>query len=73
MMKTDVVEGPVEKVVCNEILKAMQRMKLGKATGPFDISVEMIVTSGEIGVKVMMELCQRVLDERGMVVEKKLV
>ena len=26
----------------------------------------MIVASGEIGVKVMMELCQRVLDGRGM-------
>ena len=26
----------------------------------------MIVASGEIGVKVMMELCQPVLDERGM-------
>ena len=28
--------------------------------------MEMIVASGENGVKVMMELCQRVLDGRGM-------
>ena len=41
-------------------------MKSGKATGPSEVSVEMIVASGKIGVKVMMELCQRVLDGRGM-------
>ena len=44
----------------------MQKTKSGKATGPSKVSVEMIVASGEIGVKVMMELCQRVLDGRGM-------
>ena len=48
------------------IVKAMQKMKSGKVTGPSEVSVEMIVASGEIGVKVMMELCQRVLDGRGM-------
>ena len=41
-------------------------MKSGKATGPSEASVEMIVASGEIGVKVMMELCQHALDGRGM-------
>ena len=66
MVQTDSVEGPVEKVARNEIVEAMQRMKSGKATGPSEVSVEMIVASGEIGVKVMMELCQRVLDGRGM-------
>ena len=61
MVETDVVEEPVEKVVCNEIVEAMQKMKSGKVTGPSEVSVEMIVANGEIGVKVMMELCQRVL------------
>ena len=56
----------MEKVVRNEIVQAMQRMKSGKATGTSEVSVEMIVASCEIGVKVMMELCQRVLDGRGM-------
>ena len=41
-------------------------MKSGKSTGPSEVSVEMIVLSGEIGVKVMMELCQHVLNSRGM-------
>ena len=66
MVETDLVEGPVEKVVGDEIVEAMQSMKSGKATGTSEVSVEMIVASGEIGVKVMMELCQNVLDGRGM-------
>ena len=69
MVETDVVKGPVEKVVRNEIVEAMQKMKSGKAKGPSEVSVEMIVASGKIGVKVMMELCQRVLDGRGMLNE----
>ena len=51
MVETDIVEGPVEKVARNEIVEAMQRMKSGKATGPPEVNVEMIVASGEIGVK----------------------
>ena len=66
MVETDLVEGPVEKLARNEIVKAIQSMKSGRTTGPFEVSVEMIVASGEIGVKVMMELCQRALDGRGM-------
>ena len=66
MVKTDVVEGPVEKVARSEIVEAIQSMKSGKATGTSGVSVEMIVASGEIGVKVMMKLCQRVMDGRGM-------
>ena len=65
-METDVVEGPVKKVACNEIVEAMQTMKSGKATGPSELSVNIIFASGEIGMKVMMELCQRVFDGRGM-------
>ena len=71
MLETDLVEGPVEKVARNEIVEAMQRRKSGKATGPSEVSVEMIVASGEIGVKVMIELCQRVLD--GSLMSGKLV
>ena len=66
MVETDLIKGPVIRVARNEIVKAIQSMKSGKATGTSGVSVEMIVASGEIGVKVMMELCQRVLDGRGM-------
>ena len=56
----------MEKAARNEIVEAMQRIKSGKATGTSEVCVEMIVANGEIGVKVTMELCQRVLDDRGM-------
>ena len=56
----------MEKGVRNKMMEAMQRVKSGKATGPSEVSVEMIVASGEIGVKVMMELCQHILDSRRM-------
>ena len=64
-VETDAKE-PVEKVVCNKTVEAIQKMKSGKATRPSEVSVEMIVASGEIGIKVIMELCQRLLDEREM-------
>ena len=66
MVETDLVEGPVEKVARNKIVEAVQSMKSRKASGPSKVSVEMIVASGKIGIKVMMELCQHVLDGRGM-------
>ena len=66
MVETDVVEGSVKNVARNEIVEAKQTTKSEKATGPSEVSVEMIVASGQIGVKVIMELCQRVLDDGGM-------
>ena len=46
----------MEKATGKEIVEAMQKMKSGKATGPSEVSVEMIVAVGEIEVKVMMGL-----------------
>ena len=66
LVEIDAVEGSMEKVARNRIAKVMQKMKSGKATGTSEVSVEVIVASGDIGVKVLMELCQRVLDGRGM-------
>ena len=60
------MEGPVKRVIWEEVVKALAKMKAGKAAGPLEVSVEMIVASGEIGINVMMELCQSVLDGRGM-------
>ena len=56
----------MEKVAHNEIVEAMQKIKSRKATASSEVSVEMIVARGEIGVKVMMGLCQRVLDGKEM-------
>ena len=42
----------------------MQNMILGKVTGPSEVSEQMEVIIREIGVKEMIGLCQRVLNER---------
>ena len=65
-VKADLVEGPVERVSREEVVKALGEMKAGKAAGPSEVSVEMIAASGEIGVDVMVEPCQSVLDGTGM-------
>ena len=66
MVEINAVEGPIERITREEVVEAMRRMKSGKATGPSEVSVEMIIASGEIGIKVMMNLCQCVLDGKGM-------
>ena len=63
---TDEVEGQVQKVAHNEIVEAIQKMTLGKATEPFEVRLKMLVASDKIQVKVMIELCQYVLDGREM-------
>ena len=65
-VKVELVEGPVERVSREEVVKVIREMKVGKAAGPLEVSVEMIAASGEIRIGVMVELCQGVLDGRGM-------
>ena len=60
------MEGQVERVSREEVVKALREMKVIKAAGPLEVSAEMIAASGEIGIGVMVELCQGVLDGRGM-------
>ena len=65
-MKAEFVEGSVERVSREEVVKVIREMKVGKAAGPLEVSVEMIAASWEIRIGVMVELCQGVLDGRGM-------
>ena len=58
------MEGPVERVSREEVVKAIREMKAGKAAGPLEVSAEMIAVSGKIRIGVMVELCQGVLDGR---------
>ena len=46
-------------------------MKLGKAAGPSEANMDMIMASGKFGVGVLKKLCQRVLDGKGMPEEWK--
>ena len=66
MVEADMVEGPVEGVIDEEVMEATNKMKLGKAAGPSEVNMNMIVASGKFGVGVMKKLCQRVLDGKGM-------
>ena len=60
------MEGPIERDSREEVVKAIREMKVRKAAGPSEVSVEMIAVSGEIEIGVMVELCQGVLDGRRM-------
>ena len=51
------------------MVKVIREVKAGKAAGPSEVSVEMIAASGDIGIDVMLELCQGVLDGKGMLAE----
>ena len=62
----DTVEGPIEKVMREEIMEAFNYLKIGKAPGPSEVYAEIILASGDVGIKVLMEFCQRILDGKGM-------
>ena len=66
MVETATVSGPVECVSKEEVAKAIKDMKTGKAVGPSAVSVELIAASGEIGINVMRELCQGILEGKEM-------
>ena len=46
-------------------------MKLGKAAGPSEVNMDVIIASGKFGVGVMKKLCQRVPNGKGMLEEWK--
>ena len=71
MAKADMVKGPVEEVTYEEVMEAMNKVKLGKAAGPSEVNMDMIMASGKFGVGVLKKLCQRVLDGKGMPKEWK--
>ena len=71
MAEADMVEGPVEEVTYEEVITAVNKMKLGKAAGPSEVNMDMIMASGKFGVGVLKKLCQRVLDGKGMPEEWK--
>ena len=71
MVEADMVEGPVEGITDVEVMEAINKMKLGKVARPSEVNMDMIIASGKFGVGVIMKLCQRVLDGKGMPEEWK--
>ena len=65
------VEGLVEKVSREEVREAIRKMKQGKAAGFSEVTTEMVVAGGRIAEEVMLQLCQRVLDGKGILDEWK--
>ena len=47
MVEVDMVEGPVEGVTDEEVMEAMNKMKLGKAAGPSEVSMDMVIAGGK--------------------------
>ena len=61
----DAVEGPIERVLREEIMEAFKYLMIGKAPGPTEVYAKMMA-SRDVGIRVLMELCQRILDGKGM-------
>ena len=45
---------------------ACKYFKIGKAPGPTEVYPEMTLAGGDVGIRVLMELCHRILDGKGM-------
>ena len=65
-VERNAVEGPVVCVSREEVLQASNEMKTGKAPGPSVVSLELIAASGGVGIQVLAEICQKVIDGCGM-------
>ena len=51
------------------MLQALNKMKTGKAPGLSEVSLDLNAASGGVGIQVMVEICQKVLDGFGMLTE----
>jgi len=56
------VEGEIEEITVEEITAALKQMKQGKACGISDVCTEFLIHSGQVGVDVMKDICNRVLN-----------
>ena len=66
MTAASMVKGSIKNVTREEMAIAVKVMKPGKAAGPSEVCAEMTYASREVGISVMVELCQRVLDGEEM-------
>ena len=47
-------------------MEALKYLKIGMAPGPTEAYAEMILAGGDVGIRVLMEHCHRILDGIGM-------
>ena len=48
------------------ILEADKHFMIAKAPGPSEVYSDMILAKGDVGIRVLIELYQRILDGKGM-------
>ena len=58
----DAVEDAVVCVSREEVLQALNEIKTGKDLGSLEVALELVAASEGVGVQVMAEICQKVLD-----------
>ena len=51
-------------------METFKHLKIGKAPGPTEVYAEMIIARGDVGIRIPMELCHRILDGNGMPVDR---
>ena len=51
------------------MVQALNEMKTGNDSAPLDVSLEFAAASREVGIELMVVLCQRVLDGLGVPAE----
>ena len=66
MAGATILLGAIEKVTREEMVLSIKAMKSEGAAGPSKLDAEIISSSGEELISVMMVLCQHVLDGDGM-------
>ena len=64
--ENNIVEALVKEVSSEKITIAIKKMKLGKASGLSEVSMEMMNANGKVGIDMIMKFCQRVFDEKGI-------
>ena len=65
-MDAAMFEGLVEKVSRKEVREAIRNIKQEKAAGLSEVTTKMIVAGSRIAEEVMLQLCQQVLDGKGI-------
>ena len=62
----DVLDGPIERVMRDEIMEEFKYVTIGKVPVPTEVYTEMILASGDVGITVLIELYHRILDRKGL-------
>ena len=55
-------DGEVGEITPEEVKVALRQMKSGKACGISGVSTEMLVHSGEVGIEVLTDICNKILN-----------